>query len=102
MQAYRRFSTLCQLTAGLGVFAALALLLDSGGLYNWAQGLELGPERNIALPAATALHAALTRLGIEKGRQQALDELARIGWSDGPAEPATGTAPQPSSGAGIA
>jgi hypothetical protein len=82
MQAYRRFSNLSQLAAGLGVFAALALLLDSGGLYDWARDLELGPERTIALPAVTTIHVALAHLGIENGREQLLAGLAHIGWSD--------------------
>ena len=84
MQPYRRFSNLTQLAAGLCVFAATALLLDSGGLYSWAQSLDLGPERAVALPAATLLHNALAGLGIERERQLALASLARIGWTDDP------------------
>ena len=30
--------------------------LESGGLYDWAQRLELGPLRSVALPVATRLH----------------------------------------------
>jgi len=97
MQAYRRFSNVSQLAVGLGVFAALAILLDSGGLYNWAQGLELGAERTIALPATAAVHTALAHLGIENERQRVLAGLARIGWSDDPVEMAAASTTQPAS-----
>jgi len=89
MKPYRRFSTLPQLTLSLATFVALILVLESGGLYDWAQRLDLGPERTIALPIATLLHRALAPLRIEKQRNHALIALARIGWSDDPALLAT-------------
>jgi hypothetical protein len=85
MRAYQRFSTLSQLAASVGAFALAALLLESGGLYDWAQRLDLGPERTVAMPIATALHHTLAPLHIEQGRRSALVELARVGWSDDPA-----------------
>jgi|GEM_PF-887501 len=85
MRAYRRYSTVAQLAAGLFAFVAGTLLLESGGLYEWAQRLELGPERTVLLPVAGRLAGALARTGIEQRRQQALAELARLGWSDDPA-----------------
>lgn len=85
MRAYQRFSTLSQLAASVGAFALAALLLESGGLYDWAQRLDLGPERTVAMPVATALHHALVPLHLEQGRRNTLVELARIGWSDDPA-----------------
>ncbi|MBB5065590.1 DUF459 domain-containing protein [Granulicella mallensis] len=85
MRAYQRFSTLSQLAASVGAFALAALLLESGGLYDWAQRLDLGLERTVAMPVATALHRALAPLHIEQGRRNTLVELARIGWSDDPA-----------------
>ena len=85
MRSYRRFSKLSQLAASVGAFVVVALLLESGGIYDWAQRLDLGPERTVALPVATALHRVLTPLRIERGRQQALVGLARVGWSDDPA-----------------
>jgi hypothetical protein len=84
VKAYRRFSTVRQMGAAVCAFPLLALVLESGGLMDWAQRLELGPERTVALPAATALHRALVPLGIERQRQHALLELARTGWSDDP------------------
>ena len=89
MKPYRRFSTLPQLTLSLATFVVLILVLESGGLYDWAQRLDLGPERTIALPIATLLHRALAPLRIEKQRNHALIALARIGWSDDPALLAT-------------
>ena len=85
MRAYRRFSNTSGLAVGLGAFVVLALILDSGGIYDWAQRLELGPGRTIVLPLATWLHRTLTPVGIEQ-RQGLLIKLARAGWSDDPAE----------------
>ncbi len=93
MRTYRRFSNLAQMAVALCVFGVLALLLESGGLYDWAQRLELGPERTVALPVVTALHDGLVRLGIEGQRKRLLLELARIGWSDDPALLAAANAP---------
>ena len=85
MRSYRHFSKLSQLAASVGAFVVVALLLESGGLYDWAGRLDLGPERTVALPVVTALHRVLAPLRIERGRQHALVELARVGWSDDPA-----------------
>ena len=74
------------MSAGLGAFVVVSLLLESGGLYDWAQRLELGPERSVALPIASGLHHVLAPLRIERTRKKALLELARVGWSDDPAE----------------
>jgi len=93
MKAYRRYSTERQMALSLGVFVALMLLLESGGLYDWARRLELGPERSVALPLATGLHRALAPLGIERERERALVELARVGWSDDPAALAAANPP---------
>ena len=85
MRSYHHFSKLSQLAASVGAFVLVALLLESGGIYDWAGRLDLGPERTVALPVATALHRVLAPLRIERGRQHALVELARVGWSDDPA-----------------
>jgi len=84
MRAYRRYSTAKQMGVSLGVFVVLMLLLESGGLYDWAQRLNIGPERSVALPVCTLLHRALSPLRIERERERALVSLARIGWSDDP------------------
>lgn len=68
----------------MGGFVLLALLLESGGLVNWAQRLELGPERTCALPLVMALHRGVGWMGLERLRSDVIVELARIGWSDDP------------------
>jgi hypothetical protein len=72
------------MAAALGVFAAIMLVLESGGLQDWAQRLDLGPERTIALPLTAALHRSVQKLGFERARHHELLELARAGWSDDP------------------
>jgi hypothetical protein len=84
MYGYKRFSTVGQMVGSVAVFAALALVLESGGLYQWAQRLELGPERTVALPLASRLHRGLGWLGLERFRRSELVTLARAGWSDDP------------------
>jgi hypothetical protein len=86
MRAYRRFSTVQQMSASVGVFVMLALVLESGGLVDWGQRLDLGTERTIALPVVMALHRGLGWMGMERVRRDELMELARIGWSDDPKE----------------
>ena len=86
MQAYRRFSTVQQMSAGVCVFVVLALVLESGGLVDWGQRLELGSERTVALTVVMALHRGLGWMGMERVRRVELVQLARMGWSDDPAE----------------
>lgn len=73
------------MSAGVAAFVVLALVLESGGLVNWGQRLELGPERTVALPFVMALHRGLGWIGMERLRRDELVELARVGWSDDPA-----------------
>jgi hypothetical protein len=84
MRAYRRFSSVQQMSASLAAFVLLALVLESGGLVDWAQRLDLGPERTVALPTVMALHRALGWTRMEQARRKELVELGRIGWSDDP------------------
>jgi hypothetical protein len=66
----------------LGGFAVAIVLLESDGLQNWADRLEPGPFRSAAQPVASALDRTLQPLGIAGIRDRALDEAARLGWSD--------------------
>jgi uncharacterized protein len=66
----------------LGGFVVAILLLESNGLENWANRLEPGPLRTVAEPAASSLNRTLQPLGIARTRDRALDEAARMGWSD--------------------
>jgi hypothetical protein len=70
------------MAGSVAMFAALALVLESGAVLNWAQRLELGPERAAALPVAAALHWGLRWMGLERVRRSELAALARVGWSD--------------------
>ena len=84
MRPYRRFESLRQMSYALATFAVAALLLESAGLQHWADRLELGPERTVALPITNALHRALAPLRLERLRRSTLVGLARIRWSDDP------------------
>ena len=86
MRAYRRFSSVQQMSAGVCAFVVLALVLESGGLVDWGQRLELGPERTVALPVVMALHRGLSWIGMERLRRAELVQLAWMGWSDDPVE----------------
>jgi len=93
MKAYRRFESLQQMSYALATFAVCALLLESAGLQHWAERLDLGPERTVALPIANALHRVLAPLRLESLRQHTLVGLAKVRWSDDPEalEEAAGT-----------
>jgi uncharacterized protein len=72
------------MTAGVCAFVALALLLDFGGLNRWAQRLDLGRERTIAVPVTASLQRVLGWTRLDRMRRGELVSLARIGWSDDP------------------
>ena len=102
MKPYSRFENVRQMSVALGVFVVVALLLESGAIYNWADRLELGPERTIALPLATGLSRGLRWTRLDRLRNLALVGLARVRWSDDPdalenAETKTAETPSPSS-----
>ena len=85
MRPYSRYTSVRGLSWSVAAFALLALLLESGGLLSWAQRLELGPERTVAMPLAQGLARGLqwTRLAALRHREEVA--LARVGWSDDPA-----------------
>jgi lysophospholipase L1-like esterase len=72
------------MSVAVGTFVLLALALESGGLVDWAQRLELGPERSVAVPMAETLHRGVGWMGLERLRRGELLGLARVGWSDDP------------------
>ena len=82
MRNFRLKHSIRRMFLTLGGFVVAAVLLESDGLQNWANQLEPGPLRTIARPAASALGKALQPLGISGVRDRALDEAARVGWSD--------------------
>ena len=81
-----RFNSLPQLAAVMTGFAVTILLLESQGLVTWADRLDVGPVRTGALEVTTALHKSLRPLGIEEARKESLEGLARLGWTDDPAQ----------------
>jgi uncharacterized protein len=70
---------MCLVFAG---FAVAIVLLESDGLASWATHLEIGPLRAAAVPATAAIAKALHPLHIDALRQHALNDLARVGWTD--------------------
>jgi hypothetical protein len=58
------------------------VLLESGGLASWANHLEIGPLRMVAVPVTTAVQKTLQPLGVAAVRDRALEVLARAGWTD--------------------
>jgi lysophospholipase L1-like esterase len=74
-----------QLALAVAGFLAAMVLLESGGLASWANRLEIGPLRTVAVPVTAAVQKALDPLGMGAIRDHALEALARAGWSDDPA-----------------
>jgi lysophospholipase L1-like esterase len=74
-----------QLALLLAGFLAVIALLESGGLASWANHLEIGPLRAVAVPVTATLQKALHPLGVGAIRDHALETLARAGWTDDPA-----------------
>ncbi len=81
----RRMQTRAQLAASVLGFVVVTLLLDSGGLAEWADRLEIGPLRSVAAPVCSAIHARLAPLGFERVRTAVIADLGKVGWSDDPA-----------------
>jgi hypothetical protein len=73
-----------QLAFGLAGFLIAIVLLDSGGLAQWAERLDVGPLRSIAAPATQHIDARLKPLGIDQFRPRLIASLGRAGWSDDP------------------
>jgi uncharacterized protein len=71
-----------QLALVVAGFVAVIVLLESGGLASWADHLDIGPLRMVAVPVTGAIKKALEPLGIGAVREHALQAMARIGWSD--------------------
>jgi hypothetical protein len=63
-------------------FLVAIVLLESEGLASWANHLEIGPLRALAVPVTGGVQKALAPLGVAAIRSHALEELAHLGWSD--------------------
>ena len=66
-------------TAG---FVVMTALLEADGLVNWANRLDPGALRSLAMPVARAVQKTVQPLGLTAMREVALNETARLGWSD--------------------
>jgi hypothetical protein len=63
-------------------FLVAIVLLESDGLASWANHLEIGPLRTVAVPVTAAVQKTLQPLGVAAVRDHALEALARVGWTD--------------------
>jgi hypothetical protein len=80
-----RYNSLPQLAAVMAGFMVAILLLESQALLTWADGLEVGSARSRAVWVTAAVHNFLQPLGVERVREESLDGLDRLGWTDDPA-----------------
>jgi len=71
-----------QMFLALAGFVVGISLIESDGLAKWADRLEPGALRSVAAPATAALNKLLQPLGAGALRERAVDEAARIGWTD--------------------
>ena len=71
-----------QLALVVAGFVVAVVLLESQGLASWADHLDIGPLRTVAVPVTGAIKKALDPIGIGAVREHALQALARVGWSD--------------------
>jgi lysophospholipase L1-like esterase len=71
-----------QLALVVAGFVVAVVLLESQGLASWADHLDIGPLRTVAVPVTGAIKTALVPLAIGGIREHALQALARVGWSD--------------------
>ncbi|MGC8530941.1 MAG: DUF459 domain-containing protein [Acidiphilium sp.] len=70
-----------EVMAGMIGFLVVIMLLDSGGLAQWARRLEIGPLRRVAVPVTTTINQTLRPLGIDPLRHVLLADLARLHWT---------------------
>jgi hypothetical protein len=82
MQTVAHKHVVRQMFLAVAGFVFVIVLLESGGLKEWAEHLEPGPLRSAAFPMLAAIDNAVRPLGISAIRNQALEESARAGWSD--------------------
>jgi hypothetical protein len=71
-----------QMFLAVAGFVVVIGLLESGGLANWANRLEPGALRSVAVPATSGLNKLVQPLGVSGIRERALDVAADTGWTD--------------------
>jgi hypothetical protein len=82
MQKVLLTQSIRQLALVVAGFLVAIVLLESDGIASWANHLEIGPLRTIAVPITAAVQKALQPLGVAAVRDHALEVLARAGWTD--------------------
>ena len=76
------FNNTRQMAAALATFVAVILLMESGGLAVWAERLEIGPGRTLAVRLTSKWHRIAAPWGVGRLRDKAIVGLQRVGWSD--------------------
>src|SRR5579872_2471194 len=84
-----------QMFLALVGFLVAIVLIESDGLRNWADRLEPGPLRTVALPVTASIDRVVHPLGIGAIRNRVLDETAHLGWTDDPVRLAAVSKPAP-------
>ncbi len=84
-----------QMFLALAGFLVAIVLIESDGLRNWADRLEPGPLRTVALPVTASIDKVVHPLGIGAIRNRVLDETAHLGWTDDPVRLAAVSKPAP-------
>src|SRR5271157_3132355 len=75
-----------QMFLALAGFVAVVALLECDGLASWANHLEIGMLRTVAVPVTGGMQKTLRPAGLGILREHALNSMARIGWTDDAAE----------------
>jgi hypothetical protein len=73
-----------QMFLALVGFLVAIVLIESDGLRIWADRLEPGPLRTVALPVTASIDRVVHPLGLGAIRNRVLDETAHLGWTDDP------------------
>jgi hypothetical protein len=63
-------------------FVAVILIVESGGLATWAERLEIGPMRTVAVAVTSRWRNLMHPLGVEQLRETAIVNLQKVGWAD--------------------
>lgn len=80
-----RYNSLPQLAIVMAGFTLTLMLLESAALEQWAQRLEASNAAILAIETTARVHRILQPLHIEQVREDALNGLDRLGWTDDPA-----------------
>jgi len=71
-----------QLATVMAGFIGVILFFESGGLATWAERLDVGSMRPVAVSLTSAWRHLAGPLGVERLRETAIANLQKVGWSD--------------------